>query len=302
MQAHASLRGRSYLGLLCAIVVVFILLGTLFPAVGTHHQATVNGIKREDRMCLRRIGEACLIYSADRNDQLPTALNVWRFAQLLAENDREVLNSTFWQSRIDPASAPINNKPIPVLAKGKEGEPSQLNPDFLRIKPSVAVALGTLKASMPSSTPIAWTRGLQPDGTWAKHSPYGTDGGNIVFIGGNTEFYHKLSDDGGRLMRFDGKGKTANILEALPPGSRIGEYAPTPSEQIAWSNAPRQVPVAKIPWFRRWDPSPYQSLVISGWSLFFLLAIFRLENRKGTAASDFTWPLVIAVVLLFLLK
>ena len=253
-------------------------------------------------MYLQKIGLTCLIYSSDHNDQLPTALNVWQFAQLLAENNPEDLNSTVWQSRIDPASAPINDKPIPVLAKGKEGEPSRINPDFLRIKPSIAVALGTLNASMPSTTPIAWTRGLQLDGTWAKHSPYGSNGGYIAFVSGDVQFYHNLTDDGGRLARFDGKGKTANILEALPSGNRIGEYVPTPSEQIAWSNATRQEPVAKIPWFTRWTPSPLQSLVITGWALFFLLAIFRLENRKGTAVSDFTWPLVIGVILLFLFK
>jgi hypothetical protein len=80
---------------------------------------------------------------------------------------------------------------------------------------------------MPSTTPILWTRGLQPDGTWAPHSPYGTHGGFIMFLGGNVAYFRNLSDDGGQLIARTGN-KTANILEALPPGTRIGEYTPTP--------------------------------------------------------------------------
>jgi len=74
------------------------------------------------------------------------------------------------------------------------------------------------------TTPVAWTRGLRPDGTWAPDSPYAGEGGHVVFLDGNVVFFRRI--DGG-LRRFDGKGMTSNILEALPPGARVGEAAPS---------------------------------------------------------------------------
>jgi hypothetical protein len=71
--------------------------------------------------------------------------------------------------------------------------------------------------------PIAWTRGLQPDGTWSKDSPHEGEGGYIVFLGGNVSGFTKSLTDS-PLQRYDGNGTTTNILEALPPGTRVGEY------------------------------------------------------------------------------
>ncbi len=96
-------------------------------------------------------------------------------------------------------------------------------------------------ALLPSTTPIAWTRGLREDGTWDDRGTFGTSGGYIVFMGGNvmrvssdqsSEAHQRilpggnvmpvsdLASEGGRLRRPDGT-PTANILEALPPGSRV---------------------------------------------------------------------------------
>lgn len=88
---------------------------------------------------------------------------------------------------------------------------------------------------MPATTPLIWTRGLQPDGTWSKHSPYGIDGGHITFLGGYTIYYDNLAEEGGQLVRFDGKGPTPNIFEALPPGTQISEYIPTAAEEKKWA-------------------------------------------------------------------
>lgn len=153
--------------------------------------------------------------------------------------DAGILNDgTFWQSRIDPANAGTAREKIDILLPASGKAPRELNPAFRAIKPTFAVALGKLHWNMPSTTPIIWTRGLQLDGTWASHSPYGTDGGYIMFLGGNMAFYRNLSDDGGQLIDRNGN-KTSNILEALPPGTRIGEYVPTPAEQLEWAKQSR---------------------------------------------------------------
>jgi len=184
-----------------------------------------------DASNLRQIGQASLIYAQAHNGRLPLATDVWDYARLLAE-DTGLDNASLWTSRVDPAFNDPDRS-APVLTKGTT-HPRPLSPEFKKIKPSFAVVLGNITTSMPATTPIAWTRGLQADGTWAKHSPYGSDGGgHIVFMGGNVMFFKNLgaSAAAGELVRYDGKGSTNNILEALPPGCRIGEYTTNAKEQ-----------------------------------------------------------------------
>jgi len=201
-----------------------------------------------DFVHLRDIGNATAIYAYNHNDRFPEATDIWDYARILAEvgtpNEPEGLNDArFWRSKVDPASAPISSKDpkFPILLPSKNGQPRALNPAFRSIKPAFAIPVGRrLSTNHPATTPIAWTRGLQSDGTWAKHSPYGGQGGYILFLGGNVAYYLNLTDDGGQLIARDGS-KTANILEALPVGCRISEYVPTPEEQTTWSaQAPAQ--------------------------------------------------------------
>lgn len=220
---HLLFYGGILAGLLLLAALIIPTLGhTSYPAP-----------KMSDASKLRQLGQAGMIYAQDHQDYLPEATDVWNFARLLAAAG--IINDgTYWQSRIDPATADSARDKIDVLLPPSGNAPRELNPAFRAIKPTFAVALGKLHMGMPSTTPILWTRGLQPDGTWAPHSPYGTEGGYVMFLSANVAFYRNLSDDGGQLIGRDGN-KTANILEALPLGTRIGEYEPTPDEKKAWS-------------------------------------------------------------------
>lgn len=216
-----------------ALFLIGLLAAIIIPTVGT--TCGGRGSRRmADSSNLRQIAQSSLIYAQDHKDRLPEAADIWDYARALAETSG-LNDGRIWQSRIDPASAETSRQMIEVLLPAKTGRPRELNPAFRKIKPTFAIPVGRrLHINLPSTTPIAWTRGLQPDGTWAKHSPYGTEGGHIVFLGGNVAFYRNLSDDGGQLIRPDGT-KTANILEALPSGCRISEYLPTPAEQNTWA-------------------------------------------------------------------
>lgn len=116
-------------------------------------------------------------------------------------------------SILDPDSASDGTKPI--------------NPKFQGMPLAFAVALfpaGTNLAKLPATTPLGWTRGLQPDGKWSKTlAPYGDWGGFVVFVGGNLERYQTI---GGNLVKFGTTQPTSDIREALPPGTRIGDSTP----------------------------------------------------------------------------
>lgn len=278
--AQHGRRALRFLTLMC--------LTTAVPSFGGIAAKRVS-----DGSNLRQIGQASLIYAQLHNDQLPQADDIWDYAGLLAEA-KIIESASLWLSHSDPATHGDFRRDLDsaiILVPAQTGMPRRLTTEFRKLKPSWAVALGTLTTRMPPTTPIAWTRGLQPDGTWATHSPYGSEGGYIVFIGGNVGFYRDLKS-GDELVRFDGTGITSNILEALPPGTRIGEYRPTPEEQSSWSRTNRwEQQIETLD-----DYTPQIGLAML-WAGFIGVSIYRLKKRIPGALTILLWPLVITVIL-----
>jgi type II secretory pathway pseudopilin PulG len=72
-----------------------------------------------------------------------------------------------------------------------------------------------------STTPIAYTRGLQDDGLWdKKYGIYGSTGGFIAFADGHVKWFD--GDKPVKLLRWDRSGYTHNIREAVPADARFG--------------------------------------------------------------------------------
>jgi hypothetical protein len=253
-------------------------------------------ITAADASKLRQIGQALLIYSVDHQDRFPPAKDVWDEARFLAAY-LNLDDARIWQSYTDPASASTYDKKINVLSVPikNELEPRQLSPAFREIKPCFAVAVGRLHLNLPATTPIAWTRGLQPDGTWAAHSPYGTRGGHILFIGGNVVFYRDLKANGGELIRPDGT-QTSNILEALPKGASISEYVPTQAEQVEWIKTERKTYPIHSSKF-----APLQLIIFAFiWVPFGFVSVYRSYKKRAGVISIFIWPAIITVLLFIL--
>jgi hypothetical protein len=271
-------------------ICMLLLVACTVPSFGR-----VQSIARRtaDGSNLRQIGQASLIFAQDNHDQLPDAADVWDYARLLAES-AGLEDGAMWRSKIDPASDDDRPYSLRILLPDDKVSARRINPDFREIKPSVAVALGKINTTHPATTPIAWTRGLQPDGTWAAHSPYGTQGGYIMFLGGNISFFKNLGnvEGGAELMRFDGKGTTANILESLPPGVRIGEYLPTPEEQARWSSQTRDDQ-------RRETLARYTPLILIAllWLPFIGISIHRFRRGLPGAITVLLWPLLLMFLL-----
>ena len=278
MNCHASQRPRVYTGFLIgALLAIFFVT----PSFGANKRAAQRA---NDLANIRSLGQAALIYASDHNNQLPNASSIEGYARQLFEAGNISADPSLWQSRIDPATDSNDYPESGVFA-------SKQNPGNTGLfKPCVAVALGPLNLKMPATTPIIWTRGLQTDGTWAKYSPYGTQGGMIVFLDGRTLLYRNLSDEDFRLTRFDGKGKTSNILDALPPGTRIGEYEPTAEEKIVWARAvERQQMLNQLP-AELW-------IILALWLTCLGLAVYKIRRKKGGVLKLFIWTALITLLL-----
>lgn len=188
MNSHTYTRSRHCLFFIISICLGIILFVCLRICVRLAAERSRDGSN------LREVVQASYIYAQDHNDQFPTGKDIWDHARILAEVDLDSVS--FWQSRIDPATDP-NHARDSILTPGQQGEIRQLTTAFHQIKPSYAIPAAELNTNMPATTPIIWTRGLQPNGSWSKHSPYGTQGGLITFIGGNTSYFMDLSNEGG---------------------------------------------------------------------------------------------------------
>jgi hypothetical protein len=205
-------------------MLLFLLFGglvaVLFPVLYT---ASRNTKKAVDGSTLRTLGQAIIAYGNDHGVFPPEALQ--DAYSLAAEMARAGLNDPrIWLSRVDPAAELYGPPPATIL---KPGSSTEIDPRFQGAPLAWAVALyppGTRFMELPSTTPIAWTRGLRPDGTWAPDSPYGDSGGFVVFLGGNLEKYQTID---GHLTSFS-QHPTSNILDTLPPGTRVSEYVPSP--------------------------------------------------------------------------
>ena len=128
-----------------------------------------------------------------------------------------------WVSRLDQVVKASDFEMLgSILA---DGDKSKFAPGFDAVPLAWAVALVPDITKLPPETPVMWTRGLQPDGTWQADSPYGNWGGYVGYAGGAMNVFRGQITG---LMKWGTKIPTANISEALPPGTRIGEYTVTP--------------------------------------------------------------------------
>jgi hypothetical protein len=218
-----------------------------------------------------------LIYASDHNDQLPVVADVWEYAAELAKGGG-LNDASMWGTKSDPANAEALSDMETVLTPNKK----ELTPEFKTFKPSWAVPITTLTTAAPASTPIAWTRGLRSDGTWSSHSPFGTDGGHIVFLGGNVQWFRNLTSKENQLLRFDGKGTTSNILDTLPPGTRISEYVPTEADQREWA-------AIKLRWERTRAIKEVCGLLVPPFIWLMLLVLLIVKIIRGKCSP---WMLI----------
>jgi prepilin-type processing-associated H-X9-DG protein len=133
---------------------------------------------------------------------------VLSFARLTHQND-----AALWFIKSDPQLA---GREIPkniILGDLTNGS---ANPAFMQLPLSYEILANIPHASVPTTTPIAWTRGLQSDGTWLPDSPWQGEGGHIAYLDGHVEWIEKFSS-----VKYGTNIPTTNIREALPPGAVI---------------------------------------------------------------------------------
>ncbi len=171
---------------------------------------------------LHTIGQAWLADETGRKGDLPpeALMDVYALAAYLARTGATP-DPRLWITRLDTVVAPSYQFPGSIV---NPDDKSQLTDAFRAAPLAFAAALVPMMSKLPPETPVMWTRGLKPDGTWRIDSPYGSWGGHVVFANGTLKkFEGKI---GGGLTKWGTHEPTSSIIEALPPGTRISEYVP----------------------------------------------------------------------------
>ncbi|KXU35998.1 hypothetical protein AXK11_04785 [Cephaloticoccus primus] len=217
-------RGFTLIELLTVIAIIGILAAIIIPTLSGSRARAQRIV---DASNLSQIIKAAINYAADNNDRLPNpdlpgqlsaAQGVFLWPGLLARAGA-LSEPGMYFSALDPAfdgevPAALLNPQNRNLVDSAFSAGRELSWEFV----------GGLRMSDPSTTPVAFTRGLRPDGTWdPADGVYGDTGGYVVFLGGNVEFFS--SNASGKFIHTQTGQRTDNLLEALPRRAGIKVWA-----------------------------------------------------------------------------
>ena len=222
--------GFTLIELLTVIAIIGILASIIIPTVGKVQQ---TARRTADASNLRQIGQASLIFAQGNKDQLPSnSLGTGTsFGQNVSSGGSAATTKTvaaalalgggldsakMWVSRADETTSKENenaNVAI-ILNQAKTATDESFNNANLAF--GYVVGLNT---NYSANTPVGFTRGIvrSTNGKWSEdYGAYKSDGGHIVFIGGNVSLYKNLggSDASGELVNSNGK-TTNNIRNTI---------------------------------------------------------------------------------------
>ncbi len=198
--------------------VMGILMGMLIPSVGVVRQKAQRMATGQK---MRQIGLGVAAYQNVTGRSLAAdSLGDW--ISRLAE-ETGIREGELYIFEEDPMVSTGLEAIPPILVQKSGISQWEVIDEFASLPIGVAVASGVSFMANPSTTPVAWTRGLTTDGYWQDYDNeragiYGSDGGFIVFLDGHVEFFHNLEREGGQLVSFKDGRRTSDIREALGPG------------------------------------------------------------------------------------
>lgn len=213
-----AVAGFTLIELLTVIAIIGILTAIFIPTIGAVREKAQRAV---DSNNLREIAKAAMIYAGDNNDRLPDpqalatagtvtgGSKVYLWPGVLAKNNI-LTDPTLYYAKNDQL---FNGTYPPAVISTTDTTRKQLDATFAASELSWEF-VGGLKMGDPSTTPVAYTRGLQASGTWdIAKGVYKDTGGFIAFLGGNVVFYANTTD---LFTSNSSAAKETDIHKAIP--------------------------------------------------------------------------------------
>jgi prepilin-type N-terminal cleavage/methylation domain-containing protein len=190
---RSSAAAFTLIELLTVIAIIGILAAIIIPTVGAVREKAQRAV---DGNNLREILKAAQIYAGDNQDKLPDPVNIpntvlnapqaaWKWPGILAKNNI-LTDATFYFAKNDP----VFSGTYPTFIIQPSTARNTLHTSFTTSRSPSWEFVGGVKMSDAPTSPVAYTRGLQSNGTWSVTSGvYKDSGGYIAFLGGNVTFY-----------------------------------------------------------------------------------------------------------------
>ncbi len=194
---RSSTSAFTLIELLTVIAIIGILAAIIIPTVGAVREKAQRAV---DGNNLREIVKAAQIYAGDNQDKMPDPQSIpnnilttpnlaWKWPGILAKNNI-LTDSTFYFAKNDP----VFSGTYPTFIINPSAARNTLHTSFTTSRSPSWEFVGGVKMADAATSPVAYTRGLQANGTWSTTSGvYKDSGGYVAFLGGNVTFYPNTS-------------------------------------------------------------------------------------------------------------
>jgi prepilin-type N-terminal cleavage/methylation domain-containing protein len=223
--------GFTLIELLTVIAIIGILAAILIPSVGAVRKKAAQAASGSN---LRQIYLAHANYQNDGARTRSMASGTWTTTDTnQADTPAGFAKVIGWYTELNEAQLFFITSaedvstidPIPRIIFRGTGNDRTVDPDFTAAEEAISYNMARLSANASGSTPLAWTKGLQADGTWnadTSLSPWGDEGGHIIFAAGNVEFFKQINE--GDLRDTEGV-PTLDIEDAFTSSDRILKFS-----------------------------------------------------------------------------